>query len=165
MRPFHFGRDLTPGRLPVGEPYPAGMQVDPAEPPTPRHHPAFTPEAITKLVHAFYGRVQDDDLIGPVFAQRIESWPPHLERMVMFWRSILRGESLFAPGPRGGPPVLHRAIPELESAHFDHWLKLFAATAADVFPEDAAQIVLLRAERIGIVLSSHLDPESAQRWA
>ena len=33
---------------------------------------------IDRLVEDFYARVRDDALIGPVFAERIEDWAPHL---------------------------------------------------------------------------------------
>ena len=141
------------------------MQSPPNDRATSRPHASFTPEAITDLVHSFYGRVQADEFLGPVFAKRIESWPPHLARMVLFWRSVLGGEALFIPQARGGPPVLHRAIDELSMTHFTRWLELFEQTAREVFPEDVADVVLLRAQRIGMALSSHLDGAETYRWA
>ena len=124
-----------------------------------RRHP-FDPGSIHALVHAFYDRVREDELIGPVFAARIDDWPWHLDRMVKFWRSVLRGEPLYVPHERGGPPLLHRAIAELEHAHFDRWLALFEQTAARVFPPDAADAVVTRARQIGTVLASHLPARS-----
>lgn len=132
------------------------MTLEPTQAPAPFPHPAHDPESIRTLVHAFYARVRDDDYIGPVFQRRIEDWEPHLERMVLFWRSILRGEGLFTRSPRGGPPVLHHMIDELERGHFERWLTLFEETAREIFPADAAEDVVVRARQIGMVLSLHL---------
>jgi hemoglobin len=132
------------------------MSELPQVPPRGFPHPAYEPEAIEQLVHRFYGRVRDDPYIGPVFAKRIDDWAPHLARMVLFWRSVLRGEALFGPGPRGGPPVLHWQIEELERGHFTRWLELFAETAREVFPVDAAENVIRRAGQIGETLALHL---------
>ena len=40
---------------------------------------------IDRLVEAFYARVRDDALVGPIFAERVEDWAPHLARMKLFW--------------------------------------------------------------------------------
>lgn len=125
----------------------------------PRRNP-FDTGSIHALVHAFYDRVRADEVLGPVFAARIDDWPWHLDRMVLFWRSVLRGEGVYTPHARGGPPLLHRAITELEHAHFDRWLALFEQTAARVFPKDAADAVVMRAGQIGTVLASHLPPRA-----
>lgn len=125
--------------------------------PPPSRAPDYDPESIRTLVHAFYGRVQADPEIGPVFAKRIADWGPHLDRMVAFWRTILRGEALYTPDPRGGPPVLHRMIEELSLAHFERWLTLFEETAAEIFQERATEVLVGRARQIGRVLSIHLS--------
>lgn len=126
----------------------------------PRRNP-FDPGSIHALVHSFYDRVREDEFIGPVFTSRIDDWPWHLDRMVLFWRSVLSGDALYTPHERGGPPLLHRAIGELEHAHFDRWLELFEETAMRVFPEDAAEAVVVRARQIGGVLASHLPPRAS----
>lgn len=37
--------------------------------------------AVQLLVHTFYGRIRDDDLLGPVFRQALEGrWDMHLEK-------------------------------------------------------------------------------------
>ncbi|HEB54467.1 MAG TPA: group III truncated hemoglobin, partial [bacterium] len=54
----------------------------------------LTVDEIRTLVHRFYERVRQDHLLGPVFATRIaaERWPAHLDKMVRFWSTVLRGE-------------------------------------------------------------------------
>lgn len=78
---------------------------------------------VSQLVEGFYAAVRDDDLLGPIFAQRIADWPQHLDRMKRFWRSILFNSGEFS----GNPMLKHMAIPGLEERHFARWLELFYA--------------------------------------
>lgn len=116
----------------------------------------FSIAQIEEMVHQFYARVREDDLIGPVFDARVESWPPHLERMVLFWRAVLRSEPTFTPSHRGRPPTLHRAIGELEIHHFQRWLALFGEVVDGIFEPDAAEEVKEAAGRIAFAFSRHL---------
>jgi hemoglobin len=121
-------------------------------------HPSPSVDEITALVHTFYERVQRDEELGPVFDRRIDDWGPHLDRMVLFWRSVLRGESLFKASERGAPPLLHRQINELSTGHFERWLELFSATTLETLPPADAKRAMESATRIGDVLSRHLNP-------
>ena len=58
-------------------------------------------EILSGLVRRFYGRVRADAVLGPIFADRISDWDPHLERMVAFWSSValLTGRYRGAPVP------------------------------------------------------------------
>ncbi len=116
--------------------------------------------SIERLVHSFYDRVQAEPLLGPIFAARIEDWTPHLARMVLFWRAILRSEPGFKPSPRGNPQMLHRGIAELSHAQFDRWLELFTETAHEVFPDPQARHAIVSAQRIATALSQHLPPRN-----
>lgn len=98
---------------------------------------------IARLVHAFYARVREDALLGPVFASRIADWPVHLERMCAFWSSV----ALLSGRYHGQPMRAHRALP-VDAAHFDRWLALFADTAREICPPAAADHLLNRARRI-----------------
>ncbi|GAB5543718.1 MAG: group III truncated hemoglobin [Sandaracinaceae bacterium] len=115
---------------------------------------------IAGFVRAFYGRVQHHPELGPVFARRIEDWEPHLARMTAFWTAVLHGVPAYTPSPRGGPPVLHRAIEELSRAHFDAWLTLFRETLVERLGEDRAEPVMQRARRMARALSAHLPREA-----
>lgn len=83
---------------------------------------------VSELVERFYAAIRKDDLLGPIFAERVESWPEHLSRMKSFWRSILFNSGEFS----GNPMVKHLVIPGLEEHHFAHWLTLFYATLRDL---------------------------------
>ena len=98
---------------------------------------------IARLVDAFYDRVRADPLLGPVFADRISDWGPHLEQMRLFWSSV----ALLSGAYHGRPMPKHLPLP-VDARHFDRWLELFGATASDVCPPAAAAHFLERARRI-----------------
>jgi hemoglobin len=89
---------------------------------------------IDHFVEAFYGKIREDDLLGPIFQARIADWPAHLARMKAFWRSVLHNSGEFA----GNPMLKHIAIPGLEPGHFAHWLELFYQTLRDAEGDPAA---------------------------
>lgn len=82
---------------------------------------------ISSFVDRFYARVRDDELLGPVFAERIEDWPAHLDQMKRFWRSVLHNSGEFT----GSPMRKHVAIEGLDGHHFKRWLQLFRETLRD----------------------------------
>lgn len=87
---------------------------------------------VSDLVDNFYAAIREDALLGPIFAERIEDWPVHLDRMKTFWRSVLFNSGEFS----GNPMVKHIAIPGLDERHFAHWLTLFYATLRKMAPEE-----------------------------
>ncbi len=97
---------------------------------------------IERLVRGFYGRVQTDPVLAPVFA-RITDWETHLQRMFAFWSSVV-----LLSGRYGGQPMQkHQPLP-VDGRHFDRWLALFEATARDLCPPPAAALFVERARRI-----------------
>ena len=98
---------------------------------------------IERLVRTFYDRVRADPLIGPVFAERIEAWEPHLQQMFAFWSSVALSTGRY----QGAPMRKHLFLP-IDARHFDRWLALFEATARDVCPPRAAEHFVVRARRI-----------------
>ena len=98
---------------------------------------------IERLVHGFYAKVRQDPLIGPVFAVRIADWEPHLRRMCDFWSSV----ALMTGRYHGAPMPKHIVLP-VDARHFDRWLALFEATAAELCPPAAAEHFVIRARRI-----------------
>ena len=98
---------------------------------------------IDALVEGFYARVREDDLLGPIFAQHIEDWGPHLEQMKLFWSSVALSTGVY----QGRPMPKHLPLP-IDALHFDRWLELFEATAHDLCPPVAADHFIVRARRI-----------------
>ena len=108
-------------------------------------------EDIKIFVNDFYGRIQQDDLIGPVFAGAITDWTPHLEKMYQFWNTAL----FSVPGFKGNPFGKHAPLP-IEQQHFDRWLVLFKATIDNHFSGDVAEDVKRRAEIMAITFMSKM---------
>ena len=52
-------------------------------------HSELDEAALERLIPAFYARVRDDALLGPVFNQAIGDWPHHLDKLVAFWSSVM----------------------------------------------------------------------------
>lgn len=109
---------------------------------------------LARLVHMFYDRIRADPLLGPIFADRITDWGPHLDRMVEFWSSV----ALMTGRYHGAPIPKHLPLP-VEAAHFERWLDLFRATAQEVCPPEGAVWVIERAERIAA--SIHMNIQDA----
>lgn len=103
----------------------------------------ITEEMIGALVHAFYGKVRRDSVLGPIFAHVVEDWDPHLRRMVDFWSSVL----LMSGRYKGNPVAKHYPL-ELEGDHFERWLSLFIQTASEVCRPEAAAVFTAKAEMI-----------------
>ena len=100
---------------------------------------------VDALVERFYARIRDDQLLSPIFAERIAEWAEHLERMKAFWRSVLFNSGEFS----GNPMAKHLAIPGLEERHFARWLTLFYATLRDLEGDPrATPLVAMRARSI-----------------
>lgn len=90
-------------------------------------------EDITVFVDKFYGKVQYDELIGPVFAGAIQNWTPHLEQMYRFWNAALFG----VPGFWGNPFAKYAPL-AIEEKHFERWLTLFTETIDENFEGEIA---------------------------
>ena len=98
---------------------------------------------IDRLVRAFYARIREDGLLGPVFASRIKDWEPHLQKMCAFWSSVALMTGVY----HGQPMQKHLPLP-IDGRHFDRWLELFAATARASCPPEAAALFIERSRRI-----------------
>lgn len=107
----------------------------------------ITEEMIERLVRSFYARVRTDKMLAPIFDARIRDWEPHLQQMCAFWSSV----ALMSGRYHGAPMPKHLPLP-VDAAHFDRWLELFEATAAEVCPPEAAEHFVERARRIAASL-------------
>jgi hemoglobin len=103
----------------------------------------ITEEMIERLVRGFYGRVQADAVLGPIFAARIADWEAHMQKLCAFWSSV----ALMTGRYHGQPMRVHLDLP-VDRTHFDHWLGLFEATATELCPPAAVAHFMERARRI-----------------
>lgn len=98
---------------------------------------------IERLVRTFYGRVQLDPMLAPVFAARVTDWEDHMRRLCAFWSSV----ALLSGRYHGQPMPKHVRLP-VDGAHYDRWLDLFEASAHELCPPAAAAHFIDRARRI-----------------
>jgi len=105
------------------------------------------------LVDTFYGHVQQDELIGPIFNSKLEGhWPEHLEKMYTFWQTILLEEYTY----RGRPFPPHAQLP-IEAEHFERWLQLFDQTVNDLFEGPVAEEAKSRGRKMAALFQVKLD--------
>lgn len=106
------------------------------------------------FVNAFYTKVQNDELLAPIFASKIPdgAWDKHLNRMYDFWGTVLLGEKKY----RGNPFSKHAMLP-IQGKHFDHWIQLFTETIDAHFQGDKATEAKERAAKMALLFSSKLE--------
>lgn len=121
-----------------------------------------SPSDIVRLVDAFYERVREDDLIGPIFNDVAQvDWAAHLPKMYAFWESILFGTAGF----KGNPMAVHRALAlrvPLTSVEFDRWVTLFHQTVDALFAGPYAEDAKSRAVRIAATMQFHIHADGVQ---
>lgn len=101
-------------------------------------------EDIRLLVNSFYTKVQNDQLLGGIFQEKIgDKWPEHLEKMYRFWQTILLEEPTYSGRPF--PP--HATLP-ISKEHFDRWLSLFYETLDEHFSGEKAEEAKWRAGKM-----------------
>lgn len=104
------------------------------------------------LVNAFYSKVRNNEIIGPIFNERIEDrWPLHLEKMYRFWQTVLLTEHTYFGSPF--PPHAHLPVGK---AHFDVWLGIFNETVDAHFTGEKANEAKWRASKMATMFLSKI---------
>jgi len=108
---------------------------------------SFQESDIIRLTTSFYAKVRGDDLIGPIFTDRIpdDKWDHHIAHISDFWSSVLLKTNRFS----GNPMSKHLQLAEIKPDHFQRWLKLFEETARETLEPIYAEEVAKTANRIG----------------
>lgn len=102
-------------------------------------------EDIARLVPAFYERVRQDPVLGPIFNGAIDDWPHHLGKLQDFWSSVMLTTGRY----KGQPMVAHvRHEQQMTADNFARWLALWRQVSSDLLSPTAAAAVQERAERI-----------------
>jgi hemoglobin len=119
-------------------------------------------EDIKIVIDTFYKRVQKDDLIGPIFMDKIfGDWQPHLTIMYDFWYTVLFGKAAY----RGQPFAKYVTLPVYKE-HFDIWIVLFHQTIDELYAgiiaenakERAVKMSLLFQEKLKEMRSGNMKP-------
>jgi hemoglobin len=117
---------------------------------------------LTELVHSFYGKVREDEALGPVFDAAISDWPHHLGKMVDFWSSVMLTTGRY----KGNPMMMHlKHVSRIRPEMFACWLDLWRETAREILDESGAAAVIAKADRIAeslqLGLFFKLEPRGA----
>ncbi|HYE54196.1 MAG TPA: group III truncated hemoglobin [Chitinophagaceae bacterium] len=118
-------------------------------------HDIQSADDIQTFIDDFYARVRRDELLAPVFRQRIptdEDWPHHLQVIHNFWNSVL----FAVPAYKGNPFPKHVGL-GIESRHFDRWIALFHQTIDDHFSGPKADEVKQKAVKMRQLFEIKLD--------
>ncbi|ELR72007.1 hemoglobin [Fulvivirga imtechensis AK7] len=116
-------------------------------------------EEVKELVDSFYAKVNEDDLLSPVFNDfaRVK-WENHLPIMYDFWSSILLGDASY----RGNPFIKHMVLP-IDKDHFSRWLDLFLETVDERFTGAVAEEAKKRAGTIAGIFQYKMEMLNQQR--
>ncbi|RSK37327.1 group III truncated hemoglobin [Hymenobacter metallilatus] len=109
-------------------------------------------EDVRRVVDSFYGRVQNDELLGPIFEAVVQGrWPQHLATMYDFWSGLLLGTGRY----RGRPFPKHLALP-IDGRHFHRWLTLFVENVEAQYQGPVADEAIYRAGTIAAVFEHRI---------
>ena len=109
-------------------------------------------ERMRRTLWAFYAKVVQDDLLGPVFVRKIgpfphAGWPVHMMRLEGFWRAVLGAQSAYKGQP--GPAHMNLGADE---RHFGRWLQLWAETLNEQLDPPEAETLVMLASRMRVNL-------------
>jgi hemoglobin len=108
---------------------------------------------IKLMVNTFYERIQKNEILGPIFEERIgDRWPEHLEKMYRFWQTILLEEHTY----NGAPFPPHAKMP-IDESHFIIWVSTFTNTVDDLFEGDVANEAKKRGTLMAALFNSKLE--------
>ena len=112
-----------------------------------------TLEDIKTLVNAFYEKVRRDELLSPIFNERIQNrWPQHLEKMYSFLQTVLLNGQTYSGSPF--PP--HAQLP-INHSHFEKWIELFISTIDELFKGDKSTEAKWRANKMAEIFKNKIE--------
>lgn len=109
-----------------------------------------------RLVRTFYRRALTDPVIGYLFTDvaRLDL-EAHVPRITSFWETILLGAQSYGGGAFRPHAALHMKAP-LRRAHFEQWLRLWAATVDELFAGERAELAKAHAARVAAAFHGRL---------
>jgi hemoglobin len=117
--------------------------------------------AMPEVLRTFYGRVREDDLLGPIFNAAVHDWGEHLGRIGDFWSSVMLGSGRYKGDPVGKhlPHAAH-----LDRTRFERWLQIWGETTSEMLPHARAEALQAKARRIAESLQLAIEfPSPAQK--
>lgn len=114
-------------------------------------HPSVTTDEIRVMVERFYEHARDDELLGPIFAERVADWDTHYETMTRFWSSaVLRA------GTYSGRPIEKHRIDGLTTQHFVNWVHRFTQVVELEFGPERAAIFIDLSKRMAASIAMRI---------
>ena len=108
---------------------------------------------IKLMVNTFYGRIQKNHVLGPIFEERVGGrWEQHLEKMYRFWQTILFDEHTYSGTPF--PP--HARMP-IDESHFIIWVQNWTGTVDEFFSGPVAEEAKKRGTLMAAIFNSKLE--------
>lgn len=108
---------------------------------------------IKLMVNTFYGRIQKNHVLGPIFEERVGGrWEQHLEKMYRFWQTILIDEHTYSGAPF--PP--HARMP-IDESHFIIWVQNWTGTVDEFFSGPVAEEAKKRGTLMAAIFNSKLE--------
>lgn len=121
-----------------------------------------TREDIAHLMRTFYGRMFQDEVMGPIFLDVAKmDLEAHIPVMCDFWELQLFQKS----GYRGGMMAVHFRLhmqTELEHHHFMRWMDYWVSTLDELYAGPRATWAKTVAARVARNMSQRLDEVSGR---
>ncbi|MEO9872544.1 group III truncated hemoglobin [Ekhidna sp.] len=105
------------------------------------------------LVRSFYQKVQENEMLAPIFLKFITDWDPHIQVITNFWESTLFSSNSY----KGNPMAIHMDVDKnieysLTQNHFDEWVNLWHQTIESMFEGEKAEMAKQRASNIANIM-------------
>lgn len=116
-------------------------------------HDILSLDDVKNLVDTFYDKIRKDELLGPIFNERIQNrWPQHLEKMYTFWQTVLLKDHTYF----GSPFVPHAHLP-VNNIHFNTWVDLFNGTVDELFEGNIAEEAKWRGAKMAEMFETKIN--------
>jgi hemoglobin len=110
---------------------------------------------IERLVDQFYTTVRKDQMIGPIFKEKIgDRWDQHLQIMYRFWETLLLNKKTY----EGAPFPPHRFLP-INQQHFERWLVLFEETLRSMYEGPITEEAIWRAHKMAELFAQKIKQQ------
>jgi len=108
---------------------------------------------IKLMVNTFYGRIQKNHVLGPIFEERVGGrWEQHLEKMYRFWQTILFDEHTYS-----GAPFPPHARMRIDESQFIIWVQNWTGTVDEFFSGPVAEEAKKRGTLMAAIFNSKLE--------
>ena len=110
-------------------------------------------EDVAFLVDAFYIKIREDDVLGPIFNGIISDWETHLNHLTTFWESSLFMTKKLEHRYSGNPIETHVKVDKfaknkIDEHHFGIWLNYWTQTIDELFVGEIADLAKRRARKM-----------------